>query len=340
MQVPTRMDRMTTMQHDSLRLHADALDARPRITAAVDALLAAGEHAPRLHAVLDGRQLPSDTIAALIQGLRRLRERGGAIEVTPVSAPIRDALVLTGLDRVFAFPLVPDEVPKPPRRRRRVGGLLRGTAAAFGAALVLAALPAVAQAPTTEPKALLAKVIERNPSLSSYQGRMHVDFAMTGFPFFRQHLDATTYYKRPSNYEVVFDRVPGYAKGFEKIFADVGDPSKWEQRFTITYDGQAEFRGRRDARLKMVQKVRGMIDHETVLIDPAGGTIDQISYDYYNGGHITMSQTFSNVGGYTMLASQDADIALPHIPHTVAHGDYADYKTNVAVDDAVFTKKN
>jgi hypothetical protein len=333
------MDQITTMQHDSLRLDADAVDARPRITAAVDALLAAGEHAPRLRAVLDGPRLPSDTIAALIQGLRRLRERGGAIEVTAASAPVRDALVLTGLDRVFAFPIVPEDEP-PPRRRNRVVRLVRGTAAAFGAVLVLAALPAVAQAPTTEPSALLAKVIERNPSLSSYQGRMHVDFKMTGFPFFRQHLDATTYYKRPSNYEVVFDRVPAYAKGFEKIFADVGDPSKWAQRFTITYDGQAEFRGRKDARLKMVQKVRGMIDHETVLIDPAGGTIDQISYDYYNGGHITMSQTFSNVGGYTMLASQDADIALPHVPHTVAHGDYADYKTNVAVDDAVFSKKN
>ncbi len=40
-----------------------------------------------------------------------------------------------------------------------------------------------------------------------------------------------------------------------------------------------------------------------------------------------------------MLAEQDAEIAIPHV-RAVAHGDYADYKTNVAVDDAVFTKKN
>ncbi|MEA2666218.1 MAG: hypothetical protein QOI11_3162, partial [Candidatus Eremiobacteraeota bacterium] len=206
--------------------------------------------------------------------------------------------------------------------------------------LALAGLPATAAAPApTDPGTILAKVIERNPNLNSYQGRLHVDLRLTSFPYLRQHLDATTYYKRPANYEVVFDRVPGYAKGFEKLFADVGDPSSWQKRFAISYEGESEFHGHKDARLRLVQKVRGMIDHETVLVDTAAGTIDQIRYDYYNGGHITMTQAFENVGGYTMLAGQDAEIAIPHV-RAVAHGSYADYKTNVAIDDAVFTKKN
>ncbi len=320
-----------------LHLPAEDQDAAAAVSAAVDDALAATATAPRLRVTLDGERLPAETISALIAGLRRLRERGGALEVVPASRAVGDALALTGLNRVFAFPLVPSD---PAPRARRLGGLVRSAAAVLAGTLALAGLPAVAAAPApSDPAAILAKVVERNPSLSSYQGRLHVDLRLTSFPFLRQHLDATTYYKRPSNYEVVFDRVPSYAKGFEKLFADVGDPSSWQKRFAIGYEGESEFHGHKVAQLRLVQKVRGMIDHETVLVDPAAGTIDQIRYDYYNGGHITMTQSFANVGGYTMLAGQDAEIEIPHV-RAVAHGDYADYKTNVAVDDAVFTKKN
>jgi hypothetical protein len=321
-------------QHDALRLHADSPDARPRITAAVDALLASEAVSPRLRVVLDGARLPADTIAALVSGLRRVREVGGAIEVTPDSDGVRNAMALNGLDRVFAFPLVADEP-----RVHRSSLLTRLAAASFAAVLAFVGVPAFAGADRpTDPAAILAKVEERNPSLSSYQGRVHVDLRMTSFPFIRQHLDGTTYYKRPSNYEVAFDKVPALAKGFDKMFADVGDPSSWEKKFAVTYQGEKEFSGRKDVELRLVQRVRGMIDHETVLIDPNTWAIDSIRYDYYNGGHITMTQTFREVGGYSMLAEQNAEIAIPYAK-AVAHGTYSDYKTNVAVDDSVFTKK-
>ena len=323
------------LNHAPLRLHADAEDARPVITTAVDDLLATEQESPRLRVVLGGNRLPADTIAALVTGLRRLRERGGAVQVAPATVAVRDALALTGLDRVFAFPLTPEE-----RRPRHRSLLSRLAAASFAAVLAFLGIPAYAAADRpTDPTAILAKVEERNPSLTTYQGRLHVDLRMTSFPFLRQHLDGTTYYKRPSNYEVVFDKVPPLAKGFDKMFADIGDPANWEKKFAITYEGEHEYNGRKDVQLRMVQRVRGMIDHETVLIDPATWTIDSIRYDYYNGGHITMTQTFREVGGYSMLAEQNAEIAIPYAK-AVAHGTYSDYKTNVAVDDAVFTKKN
>jgi len=320
-------------QHDALRLHSDDGDARLKITAAVDALLATANDAPRLSVVLAGDRLPSDTVSALITGLRRLRERGGAIEVTPADDAVRDGLALTGLNHVFAFPLQPDEVARP---RRSL--LSRLAAASFAALIALVGIPVSAAAEhPTDPAAILMKVQERNPTLSSYQGRMHVDLRLTSFPFLRQHLDGTTYFKRPSNYEVVFDRVPSLAKGFDRMFADVGDPSSWEKRFHITYEGEREYNGRKDLELRMVQRVRGMIDHETVLVDPSAWTIDSIRYDYYNGGQITMTQTFRTIAGYSMLAEQDAEIHIPYAK-AVAHGTYTDYKTNVAVDDAIFTK--
>jgi hypothetical protein len=316
-------------------LHADDSEARSKVAAAVDGLLVHHRENPRLSVVLDGERLLADTIAGLVAGLRRLRERGGALEVTPASVAVRDALALAGLDRVFAFPLVANEPA--PRRRTRLTARL--TAASFAAMFAFVGVPAFAGADrVTDPAAILARVEERNPSLSSYQGRMHVDLRLTSFPFIRQHLDGTTYYKKPSNYEVVFDKVPPLAKGFDKMFADVGDPANWEKRFVVTYQGEREYQGRKDLELKLVQRVRGMIDHETVLVDPNAWAIDSIRYDYYNGGHITMTQTFREVGGYSMLAEQHAEIAIPYAK-AVAHGTYSDYKTNVAVDDTVFTKK-
>jgi len=190
-----------------------------------------------------------------------------------------------------------------------------------------------------DPVAIVGRLIERNPNLASFQGRLHVDVRMTSFPWVREHLEATTYYKRPSNYEVVFDRVPKLAAGFEKLYTDVGDPSNWEKRYIMTNAGRVSFDGHADIALRLVQRVRGMIDHETVLVDPQAWTIDQIRYDYYNGGSITMSQSFRQLGGYLLLTSQRADIKIPYV-RAVAYGTYSDYQTNVAVDAAVFDEKN
>ena len=179
----------------------------------------------------------------------------------------------------------------------------------------------------------------RNPDITSYRARLHVDVALQSFPFLREHLDGSTYYKRPSNYEVVFDHVPFYAHGFEHIYTDIGDSSNWQKRFVVTYIGERNVDGHREVELRLVQRVRGQIDHETALINGETWTIDQLEYHYYNGGVVTMTQRFADMAGYHLLVRQDAVINIPHIRAT-AHGDYTDYQTNVAIDNAVFTKKN
>ncbi len=344
MQVHTRMSRemiRSEQPHLILQLHAQDGDARRRVVEAVERVVALDEPAPRMRVVLSGDQLPAATIAGLVAGLRMLRERSGAIEIEPATPAIREALALTGLDRVFAFPLDPEARALRGQPSRKAGvAIVKAAAAALVAVLALLRFPASAAAPIpTDPSAIVARVVERNPDLSSYEGRMHVDLKLTSFPFISRHFDASTYFKRPANYEVVFDRVPTYASGFAKLFTDVGDPTNWERRFRISFAGEQDVRGHRDVVLRLVQRVRGMIDHETVLIDPNAWAIDSIRYDYYNGGHVTMTQTFRQVGSYSLLAEQDAEIAIPHV-RAVAHGTYTDYKTNVALDDAVFSKKN
>ena len=324
----------------TLNLSVNDEDARVRFESAIDALLTERSDAPALTVALSGDTLPPETVAMLVGGLRRLREVGGALAVDALTPALQDAMALHGLDRVFALPLDPESAPRSIRRR----WMPRMATAALAVLALAASLwpgAASAQEPArvTDPAVVLARVIERNPNLNSYQGRLHVDIRLVSFPFFREHLDATTYYKRPSNYEVVFDKLPSYAKGFEKLYTDIGDPANWEKRFFITPNGEADFDHHRDLSLRMVQRVRGMIDHETVLVNPTTWTIDQIRYDYYSGGSITMSQAFETIAGYSLLVSQKAEISIPHV-RAVAIGTYKDYETNVAVDDTVFQKNS
>jgi anti-anti-sigma regulatory factor len=323
-----------------LTLAVDDENARAHFEALIDDLLDAKVPAPRLIVALDGETLPSELIATLVGGLRRLREVGGAIAIEALTPALRDALAIYGLDRVFALPLDPESAPRSRHRPwipRFVAATLAALVGSAGAWPAKAALGP--EAVPTDPAAIIGHVIERNPNLSSYQGRLHVDIRLSSFPFIRTHLDATTYYKRPSNYEVVFDKLPPYARGFDKLYTDVGDPANWERRFVITTAGDVTFENHQDVALTLVQRVRGMIDHETVLVDPLTWSIDQIRYDYYNGGSITMSQAFRDIGGYRLLISQRADIKIPHV-HAVAYGTYSDYQTNVAVDSSVFEKDN
>ncbi|MFY9781140.1 MAG: hypothetical protein WAJ85_11605 [Candidatus Baltobacteraceae bacterium] len=217
------------------------------------------------------------------------------------------------------------------RRARALGAALLATASG------LVGTPGRA-APETDPAALVARVEEQNAGMRSYQARISVDLQMRNFPYIAVHLDGTTYFKRPGNYEVVFERVPSYAKGFDRLYSDVGDPSSWASRFTMSLAGEKTFNGHSDVVVRLVQKVRGMIDHEDVAIDPDAGRIDNMEWHYYNGGVISMSQDYATVGGFSLLARQHATIRIPYV-HASAEAVYTDYHTNVAIDDSVFTKE-
>jgi hypothetical protein len=329
-----------------LRLGIDDEEARRAIASAAERVLLRTPEAPRLRVVLTGPTLSAPVMAALIAALRRVRERGGAIVVVAEDERAQAALVTSGLDRVFALPL--GEADSEPERaafsgmpsRSHVKSFLRSTAALLAAlfAFTTGAARAQGSALPADPAAIIAHVVDRNPDLGSYQSRVHIDVKMTSFPWLREHLDGSTYFKRPNNYEVAFDRVPGYAKGFEKLYTDIGDPANWERHFLITVIGARPFEGHQDIELRMVQRVRGMIDHETVLVDPVAWTIDELEYHYYTGGVITMTQHFQQIDGHSMLAEQEARIDIPHV-RAVAHGTYGDYHVNVAIDDAVFAGK-
>lgn len=185
-------------------------------------------------------------------------------------------------------------------------------------------------------EAVIQKMEDRNPSLRTFQAHVHVNVRMLNFPFYSPKLDGTSYFKRPNNYEVVFDRVPPFANGFDHFFSDLGDPSSWERRFNIAVNENDQLGGRRMISLRLVAKVRGMIDHQLVYVDPASYEVAQMEWHYYNGGVIVMTQNYRTEGPYTVLSSAHATINIPHV-RAVADAQYTDYHTNVALQDSIFS---
>jgi anti-anti-sigma regulatory factor len=318
----------------------------------VEQALAAGSLAVAID--IDGlTELDTPVLSLLISLLRTARNSGASIVLQARRTPILEALNLTALDKIFTIEApqgaceAPQGACKAPEttsqakpamsRPPRAGRLGRRVVAVLVGGLLGLLAGSASAAPEPAPEEIVANIVAQNAQMRSYQAAVCVDVHLRSFPYLSQHLDGTTYFKRPDFYEVVFVSVPQYAKGFDKLYSDIGDPTDWSRRFVLTMSGEKEFEGHRDVVMRLVQKVRGMIDHEDVAIDPVAWRIDEMEWHYYNGGVIAMSQEFQSVGGFTVLAKQHATIHIPFV-HAAADATYDDYRTNVAIDDAVFTR--
>ena len=324
----------------ALRLTGGSSDDLQALLAAARGELKAG--AKRLHVDLEQLdRLDSPVIAALITILRAARQDGAEVALGATRPAVLDTLRVTGLDKLFPREAAPEPAPPgpPPVKPKRT---LRRAAAGLTAVLAVLSLhwstPAGANS-APDPDELVSHLVAQNPDMRTFQASLHVDFQLRTFPYIAQHLEGTAYFKRPDNYEVIFSNVPPYARGFDKLFADIGDPSGWQRRFHVSVVGERDLHGKRDVVVRLVQRVRGMIDHEDVAVDTRAWRIDEMEWHYYNGGVISMTQDYQSVNGFVVLKAQHATIRIPYV-HASAEGRYDGYRTNVGIDDSVFTRGN
>lgn len=191
-----------------------------------------------------------------------------------------------------------------------------------------------------EAAAVMTKMLERNGALNSYQSRVHVDMRMLNFPFLSPKLDGTAYYKRPNKFEVTFDRVPSYAKGFQSLFNDVADPVSWKVDSNITNKGLVKLEGYPNQMIELYMTKRqysSTIADTIAYVDPASYELLEMDFNYRNGGKIRFRQWYRMEGGFSVVSQQHVDIDIPHV-HAVGDSQFATYQTNIAIDDSVFKK--
>jgi len=202
-------------------------------------------------------------------------------------------------------------------------------------------LPASAGAPTPPRDAqdVINRMIAANPALDSFRTRVHVDVHMLNFPWLSPTLDGTSYFRRPDKYEVVFDRVPSYMKGFSKLFDDIGDAAVWGRDQNIEFLGTNGAYGRTLLVLRLTKKIHSdILDHTDAYIDPTTYELVRMEWHYTSGGTIVMTQSYRTEAGFVLVAGQHAMIDIPHV-HAVGDATYSTYQTNVAVDSAVFAQQ-
>jgi hypothetical protein len=194
-------------------------------------------------------------------------------------------------------------------------------------ALVLATLGAA----SPDAHTIIARMAQRNPALLTYTSRVHVNVHMVSFPFLSPQLDGTAYYRRPETYVVVFDRMPSYARGFSRLFNDVGSPPTWERSENVTFAGTTTIDGRPTYVLRMTKKIHSdILDHTLAYVDAASDALVRMEWYYTNGGRISMVQGYRYENGYWLLSAQRARIDIPYV-HAEADASYGTYQTNVAL---------
>jgi hypothetical protein len=211
---------------------------------------------------------------------------------------------------------------------------MKKTLVSFVALAAIAAFgPKVAEgdplAPPFDARAVIQKMAQRNPSLRSYKSRVHVDVRMLSFPYLAPKLEGTSYYERPDTYMVVFDRMPSYARGFGRLFNDVGNPLAWQRDQNVSLEGTTSLAGRPTIVLRLTKKIHSdILDHTLAYVDTASWALVRMEWYYTSGGKITMTEGYRLEGTYWVLSQQHATIQIPHV-RAVADAVYGTYQMNV-----------
>ncbi len=192
----------------------------------------------------------------------------------------------------------------------------------FGAALALLALAAL---PTPSPGSadMLERMASLNPHLKTFEASVHVDIALHTFPYLNPSLDGTYYHKEPSKDKISFRTVPVIAKQFEKVYPHVESPSRWGDVYYITNEGDDG----KQTTFKLVPRIRGRIDHITAKVDDKDATVDQMVWQYNDGGYARLNQQFMVVDGNFVPKAQSGHVEVPNYTADLTSS-FSNYKLN------------
>jgi len=151
--------------------------------------------------------------------------------------------------------------------------------------------------------------IERNPGLRSYSAAAHLDVRQLNFPYLHPVLDGHEYLSAPGFIVFDYPHTPFYLKGITKVQGAFSDATRWRRCYDIALSdtGDSYF-------LHMVPKITGEIVAVDVLL-ARDGAIDHVDWYYRENprDHIRVTQTYSNVGGFSVVTQQTSEITLHHI---------------------------
>jgi hypothetical protein len=179
---------------------------------------------------------------------------------------------------------------------------------------------------------LLARMAALNPSLHTFTATLHAHVTMKSFPFLTADLQGTYYYQAPDKNKVDFTSgVPMVAQQFDKLYAHIDSPSKWNDLYVVTTvsdDGST-------THLKLVPRKRGNVESIDATADDVNATVTSMRWNYDNGGYAEMTNHYGRVKGNFVVESQTGHVEEPGYVADIT-STIDDYKINAVLPGGVF----
>jgi hypothetical protein len=179
---------------------------------------------------------------------------------------------------------------------------------------------------------LLARMAALNPNMHSFSATLHAHVVMKSFPFVSADLVGTYYYEQPDKNRVIFSSgVPLVAEQFDKLYARIENPSRWQELYVVTTvsdDGKT-------TRFKLVPRKRGNVDHLDATADDTNATVTWMRWNYSNGGYAEMTNRYGRVDGNFVVESQTGHVEEPGYTADLT-STIVDYKINPALPESVW----
>lgn len=157
--------------------------------------------------------------------------------------------------------------------------------------------------------AIVERLLHRNPGLNSYSAHARLDIHQVNFPYLHPVLEGTQYYNSPGFTVFDFPHSPSYLKGITKVESAAYSANRWLHCYDITVADKPD-----QYVLHMVPKIRGEVSDVYVTVVKSGDEMAQFDWFYHNpGDHVSLTQTYSNVNGYSVVTGQESEITLHHI---------------------------
>jgi hypothetical protein len=179
---------------------------------------------------------------------------------------------------------------------------------------------------------LLGRMAAVNPNLHTFSATLNAHVVMRSFPFLTADLAGTYYYQEPDRNKVVFTSgVPLVAQQFDKLFAHIESPKKWNDLYNVTLVSD----DRKTALFKLVPRKQGAVEEIDASVDDGNATVTSMRWNYSNGGYAEMTNRYGRVDGNFVVEAQTGHVQEPGYAADIT-ATIGGYKINPTLPESVF----
>jgi hypothetical protein len=178
---------------------------------------------------------------------------------------------------------------------------------------------------------LLRRAIDPNPTLASYTASAQLSATLHVVIPDHKNFSGAVYYLRPKR-KIVFQNVSGALSRFKDLASTTPTYDQALAEYTITPltdNGSV-------STYSMVPKKQGSrVKSVTLSVNDSTALVSRAAWLYTNGGTLSFSQTYTNVGTFRLPDKADISARFPgySVDGTIT---FSNYKPNAAVSASVF----